>query len=102
MSISDDINDLALGVEELPTKRRKSKKYVMRMPDGYLTCDQVSEAIGVSRSTFYTLIKNRKFPPPVELGDRRSAWLQSDVDAHLARLVRERNEKWKGYQEDEA
>jgi prophage regulatory protein len=36
---------------------------------------------GLSRSTLYRLIADKRFPRPVRLGPRAVAWLRSEVDA---------------------
>jgi hypothetical protein len=36
-------------------------------------------------------VKAGQFPKPIELGARRIAWAEDEVDAHLERLVSKRN-----------
>lgn len=44
----------------------------------------VTARTGVPRSTLYRLIKQGRFPAPVKLSERSSAWRSSDVDAWIA------------------
>ena len=37
------------------------------------------------------LVKAGQFPRPIELGARRIAWAEDEVDAHLEQLVAKRN-----------
>lgn len=44
---------------------------------------QVEAATGLSRSTIYQRIKEKKFPPAVHLGPRAVGWRAGDIDAWL-------------------
>jgi prophage regulatory protein len=37
------------------------------------------------------LVKEGKFPAPVQVGENRIAWFEDEVDAHYARLAAERS-----------
>lgn len=55
------------------------------LPDeGYARLPQVLAAFPVSKSTWYAGIKSGKFPPPVKLGPRTTAWRVSDIRNLLA------------------
>lgn len=54
---------------------------VLRLPE-------VRARIGLSRSQVYLMIKRGEFPPPIKIGARASAWMESDVDAWLAERLR--------------
>jgi len=45
-----------------------------------LTLAQVIEKTTIGRSRIYSLMTDGKFPMPIKTGDRRVAWLESDVD----------------------
>ncbi|MFC5428473.1 helix-turn-helix transcriptional regulator [Paraburkholderia denitrificans] len=45
---------------------------------------QVEAATGLSRSTIYSRIKAKTFPPAVHLGLRSVGWRAGDIDAFLA------------------
>ena len=48
----------------------------------------VKERTGLSRSTIYSLIKQKKLKAPIRLGERSVGWLQSDVDEFLSERIR--------------
>jgi len=41
---------------------------------------EVKQRIGYSRSQIHLLINQGKFPAPIKLGARASAWLESSID----------------------
>ncbi|WP_439683407.1 AlpA family phage regulatory protein [Cupriavidus oxalaticus] len=45
---------------------------------------QVEQETGLSRSTIYQRIKDKTFPPAVQLGPRAVGWRRGDIDAFLA------------------
>lgn len=45
---------------------------------------QVEQETGLSRSTIYSRIKLKTFPPAVQLGPRSVGWRRGDIDAFLA------------------
>ena len=45
---------------------------------------QVCERVGVSRSTLYRWMAERKFPQAVRIGDRTTAWDSRAVDRWIA------------------
>jgi prophage regulatory protein len=59
-------------------------KRLLRLPD-------VLSRIGIKRSTLYRWIAEKKFPAPLRIGDRASAWLESDVATWINRRVAERD-----------
>lgn len=48
-----------------------------------LRLPKVSEKVGLTKASIYRLLKEGKFPRPLELGDRARGWLESDLDAWL-------------------
>ncbi|MDX5300097.1 MAG: AlpA family phage regulatory protein [Gammaproteobacteria bacterium] len=44
----------------------------MRLP-------QVTDVTTLSKASIYRLLRDRKFPAPVRIGERRVAWRLSDV-----------------------
>ncbi len=54
-----------------------SSAKLLRMPD-------VLEAVGLSKSMIYNLIRAGKFPKPVILSVRAVAWHREDVNAFIA------------------
>jgi prophage regulatory protein len=52
----------------------------MRPPEGgLLRLEAVLQILQISRSSFYAGIKDGRFPPPVRLGPRTSAWRRDDI-----------------------
>ena len=51
-----------------------------------LRVKQVLEKIPVSRTTWWQGVKDGKFPQPVKLGPRTTAWRTSDIDALINSL----------------
>jgi prophage regulatory protein len=49
--------------------------------EGYVRLPQVLRAYPVSRSTWFAGIKSGRFPKPVKLGPRTTAWRVSDLRA---------------------
>ena len=47
----------------------------------FLRLQAVIRVTGLSRSTLYRLIADKRFPRPVRLGPRAVAWRRSDIDA---------------------
>ncbi|CAN7463607.1 Prophage CP4-57 regulatory protein (AlpA) [compost metagenome] len=45
---------------------------------------QVEQETGLSRSTIYSRIKLKTFPPAIPLGPRAVGWRRGDIDAFLA------------------
>jgi len=53
---------------------------ILRLPD-------VRARTGLSRSTIYLRIAEGKFPPPINLGERSVGWLESEIDAWIAKRI---------------
>jgi prophage regulatory protein len=53
----------------------------------FLRLPEVLERITVSKSTWWAGIKSGKYPKPVKLSTRTTAWLKSDIDALCARII---------------
>jgi len=45
----------------------------------FLRLPEVKAITGLSKTSIYELIRNRRFPPPVRLGPRAVAWVKSEV-----------------------
>jgi prophage regulatory protein len=59
------------------------------MPDevAFLRLRQVLGRVPVSKSTWWKGIREGKFPRPVKLSTRTTAWRRSDIDALCAKLA---------------
>lgn len=51
--------------------------------EGYVRLPQVLAVIPVSKSTWWTGVASGRFPKPVKLGPRTTAWRVSDIRALL-------------------
>jgi len=47
--------------------------------EGFVRLPQVLSVIPVSRSTWWQGVKSKRFPQPVKLGPRTTAWRCSDI-----------------------
>lgn len=59
--------------------------------DSILRLPEVEKRCGLRSTTIYRRAADGTFPKPVRLGPRSSGWLESEIDAHLAKLVAERD-----------
>ena len=50
----------------------------------YLRMQEITDRLGLARSTVYKLIQAGEFPPPTKLTRRTSAWREADVEAFLS------------------
>ena len=57
--------------------------------DKLLRMPEVQRRVPLSRSHIYSLAAQGRFPKPIKLGIRASAWLESEVDARVAQRIRE-------------
>lgn len=53
------------------------------MATAILRLPQVTIKVGLSRSSIYCAVAEKRFPPAVRLGDRAVGWLKSEVDEWL-------------------
>jgi len=53
----------------------------------------VRNQTGFSTASIYRLAKEGKFPAPVKIGARASAWIGSEVDAFIASRIAARDSK---------
>lgn len=58
----------------------------MRLPD-------VMERTGLSRSTLYALEAQGQFPRHVKLGERCSAWVETEVDTWIIERIAQRDKR---------
>ena len=60
----------------------------MAIPAALLRISAVKSRIGLSRTSIYNGVKAGTFPPPVKIGVKAIAWLESDVEAWIAATVK--------------
>ena len=53
-----------------------------------LKAQQVAELTSISRSHLHRLARDGKFPAPINIGENRSAWLESDVQEWISECIR--------------
>lgn len=58
--------------------------------DMLLRLPAVLSVVKIPRSSWWRGIKEERFPKPIKLGPRTSAWLASDIKALIDRLAAER------------
>ena len=56
-------------------------------PEKLLRLNVVLARVPVSRSAWYEGCKTGKFPPPIKLGPKTSAWRESDINRLIADLA---------------
>lgn len=57
------------------------KERILRLPE-------VISKTGLSRSGIYALLEAEAFPKAIKLGARRVGWLESEIEAWIADIVR--------------
>lgn len=58
----------------------KSAERLLRLP-------VVKQRVGYSKSRIYYLVAEGRFPSPIAIGARASAWLESEIDAWIASRI---------------
>ena len=53
---------------------------------GFLRLPQVLSLVPVSRSTWWAGVRERRFPQPVKLGERCTAWKAEDIADLISKL----------------
>ena len=56
-------------------------------PEKLLRLNVVLSRVPISRSAWYEGCKTGKFPPPIKLGPKTSAWRESDINRLIADLA---------------
>jgi prophage regulatory protein len=56
-------------------------------PTAFLRWPEVVRRVGMSKSSVITMIRENRFPKPVQIGDRARGFVASEVESHLAQLV---------------
>jgi prophage regulatory protein len=53
--------------------------------------DLKSKGVGYSRAHIDRLVKARKFPRPIKLGENRNAWVEAEIDAWIEQRIADRD-----------
>jgi prophage regulatory protein len=56
-------------------------------PTAFLRWPEVVRRVGMSKSSVINMIRENRFPKPVQIGDRARGFVAAEVENHLARLV---------------
>lgn len=48
---------------------------------------EVETLTGMSRSSIYQRMQENQFPRPISIGPRSVRWIESDVRAHIEKLI---------------
>ena len=56
----------------------------------FIRLDQVKAMTGLSRSSIYQFIKDKKFPPQIKLGTRAVAWDASEIQEWMSSCIAQR------------
>ena len=57
-----------------------------------LKLKDVIELSGLSRSSVYALAQHNKFPKPLKLSERSSAWVEDEIKKWIAERIKARNQ----------
>jgi prophage regulatory protein len=68
----------------------------------FLRIDEITQITGLSRATVYRLVEKDRFPRPRRIGDRRVAWVHSEVEDWADGLpVANYSIQWQGAKNDQ-
>jgi prophage regulatory protein len=71
----------------------KNNKKFLKKNTKFLRLPAVLEQVGFKASTIYEMIKEDRFPAPVHLGPRLTAWVESEVQQWMQDRIDEREKK---------
>lgn len=54
----------------------------------FLRIKTVCSRVGLSKASLYKFIKAGSFPASISIGERAVGWLESDIDAWIAKRVK--------------
>lgn len=64
---------------------------------GFLRLPQVLSLIPISKSSWWSGVAQGKFPKPIKLGPRTTAWKTEDIEQLLYQFASYKNDKNKGF-----
>jgi predicted DNA-binding transcriptional regulator AlpA len=59
----------------------------------FLNQKEVIKRLGISRSTFLTMLKKEEFAKPIRMSVRVHVWKDTDVDNFIEQKIKERDQK---------
>lgn len=63
----------------------------LKADDRFIDFDEVQKIIPLSKSRYYALMKQKRVPQSVKIGDHRACWLLSECLAYANARIQERN-----------
>lgn len=57
-----------------------------------LRVEEVSEKVGLAKSTIFKLARVGKFPKQIKLTAQSSAWVESEINTWINKQIEQRNE----------
>lgn len=81
---------LISGIDSVPTRSARANGKEPIGNEEFLRLRDVIRRIGLSRTTIYRLIGDGRFPAPVKLSERASAWRLGEVQAWAAQRIASR------------
>lgn len=63
---------------------QKQEIYPVLPPEGFVRVAVVIKVMGIGRTTWWRGVRDGRFPKPVKLGPRTSAWRVEDIRALIA------------------
>lgn len=63
------------------------------MTHRFLRLSVIKNMTGLSRSTIYMRIAEKRFPKPIKLGERAVAWLESDINTWMEQQIKSSKHK---------
>lgn len=71
----------------------QSQEIEAKKKRGFLRLPQVLEILPISKSTWWKGIQEGRFPKPVKLTERTSAWLLDDIEVLCDKLASSKNDE---------
>lgn len=59
------------------------------MNEKFIRLNGVKSRTGLSRSTIYSLVLQKKFPTSIQIGERSVAWLESEINQWIECKIKE-------------
>lgn len=56
----------------------------------FIRLDQVKVRTGLSRSTIYAYVREKRFPAPVTISERCVAWIEGEIDDWISERIAKR------------
>ncbi len=63
---------------------QKQETSLVLPPEGFVRLPVVVKVLGIGKTTWWVGVKEGRFPKPVKLGPRTSAWRVEDIRALIA------------------